>query len=487
MKLSDTQKTELLAEYLPLLLVSDDDVGLPLDPALYVARCALWIGQRPRLDDPLAWGADAGGSQRGPLVEKGDLTLDTLPLADIPFARRAAGELWLDCSGWQSASNVTALTDNRQANLPGLRSLFADTTPALRAEVCDAGSWYSLGQTGTASSLLGLAGDELEGILSDVIVINYMLLFPGHQSSGTQAFSDGTEYGTDNYEADWACFSVVLRRAANGALAPVFGAFSRHMRTQSTDFGDPGNVLRFRVDEWDTVPKVDGHACVLAAPGTHNLYPADLATEDGHPTPQSAGMGYGENLSDATNQWVDDTVQHNPQVPAAIIAVTLAKMLAGSALAGPWGALGGLIAGIAEASTIATKVPNQVEAPNPVPSEKKPPEGDLEDPQDKLKDEAYVLVAPSVTPDIAATVQRFISFPTAITKTLPWSSRSQAPVNRDKERFWPVHDGIASTGYVGRWGVRCSSDPYSRRAGDILPDFRMEIVRNLIPHLPPPP
>jgi len=490
MRLDAEAKRNLVATYMPVLLVASADVGLPVDPAQYVARSALWAGTYPDLDDPSGWGVDASPEERGPIVARGGLTLDSLPVAQRLLMRKP-GEYWLDCSGWLSSSKVTTSTDNRQANLVSLRARFEDqsSTPTLRAEVCDVESWRAIGATSASREILGLEADELLEILADTVIVNYIFLFPGHRGHAADVFADGMAYGADDYEADWACFSVVLssRDMEVNALEPRFAAFSRRFRSQSEDFGADGTILRFRTVPWKSVPKIGRQACVIAATGTHNLYPADIATEEVQIAPQSASMGYADNLTDDMEGWVGHAVTSNTQVPAAVVAVTLAKMAAANAVAGPIGALGGLLAGVLEAGAVSDAVSRDPGLPEFDPSTTSPPDGELEDPRDGFSDDAelsgHTIVSGPVEPNAIAEVLGQLTFGTSISRQLLWAGRSYVPIDRASEPFWPVYGGSASTGFIGRWGVRCNSDPFDRRAGDILPDFRMEVVRNLLAQL----
>lgn len=487
MRLDAAAKRDLVAAYMPVLLVASGDVGLPVDPARYVAESALWAGTYPDLDDPSGWGVGANAQERGPLVARGALTLESLPRTQPQYSRKGA-EFWLDCSGWLSSTKVTASSDNRQPNLSSLRERFeASAAPTLRAEVCDVESWRALGSTSASVAVLGLTAAELVDQLSGAVIVNYVFLFPGHRGHATDTFTDGTPYGADDHEADWACFSVALSadNAGAGRLEPRYAAFSRRRRSQSEDFGDTGMILRFRTLPWASVPKVDGHACVIATAGTHNLYPADAATEQGQLVPQGASMGFGENILDDGEAWVRGMVEGNAQVPAAVVAVTIAKMAAGYAVAGPIGALGGLIAGAAEAGNVAEAVARDPGGPEFDPSTSDPPDGDIDDPQDNFADagtpfSGHTVISGSAEAGAAAGALGYLTFPSSVHRHLQWAERSFDPIDRTEEPFWPVHDGAASTGYVGRWGVRCGSDPFDRRGGDILPDFRMEVVRNLL-------
>ncbi|MBD2066104.1 hypothetical protein H6F93_00905 [Leptolyngbya sp. FACHB-671] len=52
-------------------------------------------------------------------------------------------------------------------------------------------------------------------------------------------------------------------------------------------------------------------------------------------------------------------------------------------------------------------------------------------------------------------------------------------VDRTQQLFWSDQLNF-SEGYQGRWGVRCSDDPFSRRAGGKFPEFRLQLLKGLV-------
>lgn len=173
-----------------------------------------------------------------------------------------------------------------------------------------------------------------------------------------------------------------------------------------------------------------------------------------------------------------------------MLGVTLAKMAAGASILGPIGALGGLVAGIIEAAPIAKAIGKDQGPPNIDPSTTTPPDGKMKDPKDKFKTKStepqkYIMVSPDPQAISANDVVLLLTFDGVIETTKAWSPESFEPIDRSAERFWPLHNAARSKGYVGRWGVRCATDPFNRRAGDILPDDRVEVLRSLMQYIAP--
>jgi hypothetical protein len=467
MNLTEVQKQELLTKHLPILLINTNDVGVPIDPDRFVKMSALWIGQRPALDNKSLWGSSAGAGSRMPLIARGRLDLASLgPLVE----ELRASEMWLDCGGWSGGQDVADGIDNRQPNVVRLVDLFRnDPTPVVSAEVCAGDTWSNM-NSGMTERTLGLSGDELSQVLDNTVLINYQMLFTARRQDAIEVFRDGTQYAAADSDP--------------AELQPRFALFERRFRNQSASFGENREVRRFESVLWEKIPKFGSQPLVLVADGTHNLYPADIATTpSGHVKTQSGSFGYADNITDDVNKWVKKAVVKNAPTSAAILGVILAKIAAGAAIIPPFGALVGLIAGIAEAAPIAKALGKD---PGPIeidPENEKPPDGKLKDPKDKFKTkaqgaQAYVVIADG-TIDIQQ-ISEYFTFDATIDQVLSWSGRSREPVNRELEGYWPTYDGFNSQGYVGRWGVRCENDPFNRRAGDILPDYRMEVLRNVL-------
>ncbi len=491
MPISFADKQALVFRYMPTLMVASNDVGLPVDPAVFVGSSALWSGSRPQLDNKNKWGLPAASGQRRPLVQRGSLSLSGLPLAGR--GHHEVDEFWLDCAGWLASTEVAPSEDNRQANLDAIRSVFAGAPPVLRAEVCDASSWQGIGLARSTLAVLGLDGNSLTDTLRGIVVINYMLLFAGHRGTTTEVFGDDLQYGSGDFEGNWLCFSVFLSgdpELAPQQLSPRYAGYWRSVRGQSASFGENGTHNGFEVLKWDDVPRIGSSACVICSIGTHNLYPANVpSTPEGTIKIQSGSGGYGDTVIDDIAAFPGKAVKKNTATAAAVFGVTLAKIAAGAAIAGPFGALGGLVAGVFEAGPIGKAIGKDPGPPAIDPETATPPDGSkLKDPRDKVKTKAtetQKLIVITADPDAVsdAEISQFLTFDGVIERRISWEGDSLRPVDRNSEMFWPLHDGANSRGYIGRWGVRCERDALNRRGGDILPDFRVEIIRHLMPHL----
>lgn len=484
MELTRSAKRDLVARYMPILLMRATDIGPPLDPEVYVAQCALWSGSRPGLDDKVHWGIAAAGGRRTPHVARGSMGVDLLPLAETPGdVRQSVDEYWLDCAGWRADAEVGPATDNRQADPERLRTIFAASDAVVRAEVCDGAAWAALADAGIAEPLLGLTGTELSELLGRWALINYQMLFASHRGPAEGIFPDGTRYGAEDHEGSWVCFSILLSAPAPDAalLEPRFAIFERRFRGKSRSLGENRIQRQFEAIAWNDVPRLASSVAVLAADGTHNLYPATVpASPSGTIAIQSSG-GFADNVTDDVAAWVEEATEENWHTAAAVLGVTLAKMAAGAAIAGPIGAVGGLIAGVAEAGPIAEEIGHD---PGPIeidPSTTNPPEGELEEPEEEtdggLGTESIQIVAAG-TIDTEAIEALLGTSPVDIRHI--WAPRAFEPVDRSAERFWPTYAGAHSSGYLGRWGVRCAEDPFNRRAGDLLPDYRVEVLRSVL-------
>jgi hypothetical protein len=487
MELTLEQKRTLVTRFMPVLLVSEDDMGPPIDPSTFVSEAALWGGQRPQLDNKLFWGQSAGAGRRRPNIARGSLDVSVLPMGQSLDEDGGPTEFWLDCAGWLSGPDVEPGADNREVNLPRLKAMFgAATEPVVRAEACAADTWLALAGTTAAPRSLGLPGTELVDFLSTTVLINVHCLFAARSDDSQEIAGNGTVYRSASYEGDWVCFSIILRSPNPDAdvneLRPVYALCERRFRNQSASFGENLSARGFDAVPWSAMSKIGERPVVLVSTGTHNLYPADVeTTPTGGLKTQSGSFGFADNLTDDINKWVKKTVVKNWPASAAVFGVTLAKMAAGAAIAGPFGALAGLVAGIAEAGPIGKALGKDPGSPDIDPTTTSPPDGKLKDPGDKFKSgsgvgQKFVAISPQAT--TPAQLQAFLTFDGTVQRVVNWAGASFEPINRIAERFWPTHDGLYSLGYVGRWGVRCENDGNNRRAGDILPDYRVEVLRS---------
>ncbi len=488
MQLTPDEETALIARFIPVVLVNIDDIGLPVDPADWVASCALWSGSRHALDATEFWGLAAGGGARAPLVPRGSLSLDTLP-QPVRVRGERGYELWLERAGWDGSSVVDAGSDNRLPNAapPGAAMTAGTDAVTLRAECCCSDGFGALGDTALAS--LGLTAAEVAQLTDRLIILNYQMLFAAHLCGEAAVFPDGKAYDPTEYEGDWTCFSVILTAPDCGGFAdlkPQYSAYSRRWRGQSQSHGENGTIIGHDLLPWAMTPRTGDHPHVLVSTGNHNLYPADIKVKPEGGLSIQSGSGYpaADSVNDDVGGWVKKSVLKNIGVPAAVAGVTLAKMAAGAVILGPFGALGGLIAGIAEVGPIARAIGMDPGLPDIDPSTEKPADGKLKDPKDKFKSSGpetkFFVVVPQDGSVDAAAAAAGLDFAAILQAQAVWSGRSYDRIDRMQEAFWPVHDGARSRGYVGRWGARCASDPFNRRAGDILPDQRVEVLRHLV-------
>ena len=94
---------------------------------------------------------------------------------------------------------------------------------------------------------------------------------------------------------------------------------------------------------WSNLLKVEDHPVVVAASGTHNLYPHDEPVAP-NGTIKPTWLDFGQRTSEPANELVKDATE---EPYAAVLAI---KILAGLAVGGPIGLIVGAAASAAEAS-----------------------------------------------------------------------------------------------------------------------------------------
>jgi hypothetical protein len=218
---------------------------------------------------------------------------------------------------------------------------------------------------------------------------------------------------------------------------------------------------RMMLRPWTEVLNVNDHPVVVAAPGTHNLYPHDMPTEpDGTIKVQWTDMG--KSVSEPANSFARDSTESSA---AGLFA---AKVLVGLALGGPLGAIVGGIAAGAEAS--AAEEEGLYEAPKLDPSP--PPESDdplSEDAADIEKDKvgtSSVVPNPPLIDPTQSEVRTWLSDP------------NDALVD-DSSLISPFSNADIPA-FKGRWGVRCTNDPFLLRSGIFFPDYRSQVIDALL-------
>lgn len=477
-------KLELVERFTPMLYLDPAEPDYPVSPVDYVEHAALWSSVPP--EHPKAsWGVAVGAARR-PLIEAGGISLD--PAHDVrgasdpdgdgvpehylgqrdddgtfPFLRPRVGEPWLDLAGWQDGSAVTASTKNLRTSdalRPPLRQ------PWLTAEVWDFEDLREqLGDDGLARRF-GLGPADRPEPLAALVVVAFHFLFPAHrQPRRLTALDPASDPYSGDFEGDWVSFAVLTRlRPADRSrpprvddFEPMYGGFGQRWRGTRVEHDDQA-ATRMELREWSTLARVDDHAVVVAARGTHNLYPHDAPTRpDGTVRPQ--WIEFGQSTSEPANAFARDTTEE-PWSP-----VFAAKVLLGAALGGPLGMVVGIGAAAAEASWAEEEglFDPEVEA-------QPPPERD-----DPFADDAWDLERDKIGAPRSVAMPPFAD---PSSEVRHWESDAQQALAGGSLLLASVPSQLPS--YMGRWGVRVDRDPLSLRSGIRFPDWRAEVVDALL-------
>lgn len=471
MGLDIAQKSMLIQRFAPVLFLDPADADFPVRPEAFIERSALWSARVP-YDNKMLWGLGMG-SDRSPLLPRGDLRFD--PIHPV-ILEHGDAELWFETAGWARDVDVQAVTDNRTCNpaTPDSPYQLDVDGPWFYAEVGDdttIAGWFN---SDVVRRQVGLDWNDFVVAVGPVRVICYYFLFARHLEAGVLARADGSLEQAASFEGDWACYVVVTRPVDDVPEhdTPLLAGFSRARRGASGDFGGDFTQAMMELLPWDSVPSAGDHAGVKVASGTHNLYPLDRTQGDpGGVRPQ--WFDFGSSTSEPGNKMAQDMME-SPATNASS-AVVLAKVLGGLALLGPLGAVVGAVAGVAEATEIHEALD---EKPELKPGEGAAPEwpDDLEDPRDKLLEPES---AQAIVPQGRADLVPALIGADAAAVSFWMEDGERALVDRTQQLFWgdeitPGHS------YQGRWGVRCSDDPFNRRAGGKFPEFRLQVLRRLV-------
>lgn len=475
MGLSIAQKSTLIARFAPVFFLNLEENSFPVKPEAFIERSALWSSRIP-YDNKMLWGQGIN-TTRSPLIPRGGIQLTPL---DPRLLDNNDGELWLETAGWARDEKVEISTDNRTCNVvtPDRPYQLNSDGPWFYAEVCDLSIIANWFESETLRKQMSLDWSEFLEVVGTISFICYYFLFPRHIEVGQLARSDGSLEPSGNYEGDWKCFCAVIKHGDDPTdidlVEPIFAGFSRSRRGASSDFGDEFNQEYMELLSWEQVSTANDHAGVAVALGTHNLYPLN-ATQGEAGGIRLQWFDMGSSVSEPANKFVQDSVESHAGNASA--AVTFVKVLVGLALASIPGAIAGAIAGGAEAVAIHEGLD---EKPELKPGEEKPPEwpDDLEDPRDQLEDPTQALaIVPQGQAGLIPLLTGAVADATNVSFWL--DDREKTIVDRAQQLFW--FDQLTfSAGYQGRWGVRCNDDPFSRRAGGKIPEFRLQILKRLV-------
>ncbi|SDH35942.1 hypothetical protein SAMN05421505_114137 [Sinosporangium album] len=489
MPLSPSAKADLVARFTPLLYLSPQEPDYPVSPSDYVERAALWNSYPPH-HDKATWGRLSGGERR-PLIERGGISLD--PAEDVhgasdpdgdgvaesylgqrndlgyPFLSPPEGETWLDFAAWQDSVRVGPDTGNRRTHdrpRPTLRQ------PWFTADVWEVDDYLAgLGSNGTAR--FGLRPREVPKLLGGIVVVAFHFLFPWHrQPRRRTALGPQDDPYTGDYEGDWTTFAVIARRTDEGPelpadkVAPLHGAFGQRWRGTTPDFEDHATA-RMQLVPWSELLTVNDHPVVVAASGTHNLYPHNPPlTAAGDVDPQ--GMDFGASVAEPVHKLAKDLADD----PWSRVFMTkvVAGASVGGGLGGLVGAAVGAVVGVLASALEAAEAEKQGWMEQPKLTPDPPPDQDnpLVDDWEELEQRNVVAPAGINAPPL---------IDTARSELRHWTSAPKESLVDGSILF--TADGERPT-FAGRWGVRCVDDPFLLRSGIAYPDQRAAVVDALL-------
>jgi len=498
MPLSQEQKIQLIKAYEPILYFHKDEKFTPVKPEVYMQNSALWCSQPGGPEsrhDKNNWDACEGeveGFPREPLLEKGAISVN--PIDDgtndsdgdgvnewylghqaddglMPFViSNDERSLWLDNAAWQDSDGVTATSLNEEVNVERAVDRWNNEPP-----LQDAADWYyaEVEELDKLSNLVALIREEdgidLREVFGNAYVIWYYFLYPLHQENTRLCSETLGASAHGNYEGDWNAVGVFVRQEATFPWesaefpAPEFIGYGQRGRGLIED-----NIPFFRqqmdVRTWvgGEVRRVDTHAKVFVAEGSHNNYSIPGPKDPPALDLSDSACGTVDEVEEELRDRIDDLEDTLESVKD--VAVLIAKVAIGGAIGGPFGALVGAIAGAIEAA-----VSGGDDDSDPIDDEVRE---ELEDDDPPEPDDYGVILTPS---SLAG------SLPDAsfATEVRPWQgSPEDHLVNRELQIWWPgtSQDRI---GYEGRWGVMCQNDPRDRRSGIEFPNFKRAFLLDL--------
>jgi len=472
---------ELVRRFEPILYFHPDERFFPADAKRYLEHCSLWAAKAP-FDKVASW--------NGPLVESGKIVCisgEKQPgdsylnerVNNVPhlIVDTATEERFLNLGGWrfspgddgsvveQFVPGPVSDQQNRFAHRDEVDRLYNHPTqsqPALR----DSRFWYhaELFDTERLRNLLVERPNNRLPILPDLFdrlrnpaLLCYYFFFPAHD--------EGLPCGNPDYASfagEWACMAVLLETDDPQSLymPSWIGVSSRRDVGARQGLDERERRIGMNVRRWKHITDVharvlpetiDDHAKIFVAAGTHGLhlrsgnFALNPFTAEAHP--QKCGT------FDSPDP-VKDNSDDGLSVPAPTSMLKLVGV--GLVALGPLGAAAGLAWAILEDNW-----GEGISARGTAPVNDQP------------------------QPDVTAEPGKLgkVVYPTTVSlsepgaELIPWASNQftinqraySHLVDRDAQVWWP--NMLTNGGFRGRWGPRCSIDPFARRAGMRFPEF----------------
>lgn len=528
MALTTQQKVQIISTYSPILYFHPEERYGPIKPGDYVESSALWQG--PPTDDKARWGQTVPGTwPRRPTIPKGGLRVD--PAGDTEGATDVDGngvndwyfghaqdgsqpylisnddrESWLDSSGWQSAQDVTAESDNRLCNKVDAQAKWTETPGAFSRTFSD---WYhaevvewddlqrllfafaEFNGDPPAEYLLKVFGNKLT-------LVVYYFLYPIHEEylKRCEQVIDPSTRG--DYEGDWNAVAILINEDAafpwDGAAdppAPLYIGFGMTLRGVMEELSS-AEMFRntFRVLPWTQVTKMGApptHPRVFVTRGYHNNWstwgdhdPAEVGFATLNVGKLSCGaLNTFDDVKSDVEEAIEDVGEFFEDVGIAVTKIVAGSALGFSLGGGPGSALGalaGLVGGILEALSSSG-------------TDDKPDDAawdSLErEPGSDPENFGLVLKPASVANPLKPTIDGRPGAQEVAAQIRDWNGADgDHLVDRSTQVWWPTEG--SRQGYDGRWGVRCTDDPNARRTGIKFPPFKTLFLNQLAMNLAKP-
>jgi len=497
-----TQSQIALAKaFEPVLLFHRDELYQPVDAKRWFESSTLWPSQAP-FDIKSSWGFSPPPPgippgpvfPRVPLLRPGQASLaasetragQTFVASDRYKFLQTAGderELFLELGGWLDSdwatpsghpeADVTGQSFNGAANLAAVRDVvdgdkFARFRVRYAVEIVETNAVERIVLAiGRGVDLMAL----LRSVLRAPRLILYYFLYPGHEQALLGCETAVGAGRNANFSGDGGCVTVLL-----DGDAPAWIGHTTHNSGLVEAVVDSTRVGML-VSPWRDARRDGQHPFVFVSKGTHGHYLS--AGDKERPSFSPGGIDVSKTscgaVEDAYNALRDAIIAANETLGLADTAtdavVSLAKVAAGAAIAGPFGALVGGFASLAEA---AASDPSSLEVPRPLPAA---------GPVDQLP----VQTGPNATLVGRAIVPQGMVLPPDIQalETLNWASSEITADNRTypfvvlrpEQPWWPASEWQDEAGYEGRWGTRVQADKMDRRCGMQFPNFRAMFFR----------
>jgi hypothetical protein len=534
MALTPEEKAKLIQAYEPIMYFHPDEKFVPVNPRTYIESSALWPIQPvgDKLHEKSSWGEfgthpafpgipgrekfprrpsilrgglslNPADDQEGNNDSNGDGTPDWyLGHSDPSDARgprpyltsneNQGRALFLAHAGWaEDGDNVTETSKNEACDPDKLQGRWEN-----EQKLKDNRNWYyaEVEELDTLGDLLGRIkggqGVDVGAILKDKLFgggswfIWYHFLYPVHLE-GTRLCEQMTGAGNNgNYEGDWNSIGIMVRREGNLPWdqatfpAPEFIGFGMRGR------GFIENLIPFfrqqmAVYKWQDIQRVDTHAKVYVALGSHNNYsiPGPQPSPSITDAPCNTAEDLNEQIEDLKDQVEDlkDT--------ATAIAVTVVKIAAGAGIGALFGGVGALVGAVV--GGIAAAIEAAVNSSDDESDSPSAPPPTTPDEQPPLPNTYGLVITPDVLKaqaTVTANTQQVEVWAKSVT-TADALENHLVDRTGSQQLWWPTTIDRDDMGYNGRWGVVVTNDPRDRRSGIPFPDFKTAFLIDFVTSL----